>query len=42
MASAFYNGQADAASAACNNLTIKGVTASADDAMFLKIPSITI
>jgi hypothetical protein len=31
MASLFYNGQADAASAACNSLTIKGVTASADD-----------
>jgi F5/8 type C domain len=31
MASPFYNEQADAASAACNNLTIKGVTASAED-----------
>jgi predicted metal-binding membrane protein len=31
MASPFYNGQADAASAACDSLTIKGVTASADD-----------
>jgi predicted metal-binding membrane protein len=31
MASLFYNGPADAASAACNSLTIKGVTASADD-----------